>query len=155
MSLDDEIKHLRNVPMFANLDPAKLKLLAFTSERLTFQPGDRLFQEGERGDAAFVILEGSAAVTTRGGSGGELHVADLGRNDIVGEIAMLCDVPRTATVTATSRLTALKVRREVFFRLVRDFPDMAIEVMRELAQRLDATTRQLRDSQGTRGKTSP
>jgi len=153
VSLEEEIKHLRNVPMFANLDPAKLKLLAFTSERLTFEPGDVLFQEGERGDAAFVILEGSAAVTTRGG-GGALHVADLGRNDIVGEIAMLCDVPRTATVTAASRLTVLKVRREVFFRLVRDFPDMAIQVMRELAQRLDATTRQLRDSQGAPGKPS-
>lgn len=144
MSVDDEIRHLRSVPMFANLDAAKLKLLAFTSERLTFEPGEILFQEGQRGDAAFVILEGEAAVIAQD-DGEPLHVADLSRNDIVGEIAMLCDVPRTATVTASTRLTALKLSRDVFFRLVRDYPDMAIEIMRELAQRLDATTQQLRE----------
>jgi CRP-like cAMP-binding protein len=145
LSLEEEIRHLRNVPMFANLDAAKLKLLAFTSERLTFKPGEILFDEGRRGDAAFVILDGTAAVTTHD-EDRPLHVADLGRNEIVGEIAMLCDVPRTATVTASTRLTALKLSRDVFFRLIRDDPDMAIDIMRELARRLEATTQQLRES---------
>lgn len=150
MSLDDEIKHLRNVPLFAKLDTSKLKLLAFTSERLTFRPGEVLFHDGDRGDSAYVILEGEARVSAST-NGGELHLATLGKNDLVGEIAMLCDVPRTATVTAATQVTALKVTRDVFFRLVRDFPDMAIEVMRELARRLEATTQQLRSRSHEQG----
>jgi CRP-like cAMP-binding protein len=143
MSLEEEIRHLRQVPIFANLDTAKLKLLAFTSERLTFQTGQVVFEEGERGDSAFVILKGTARVSIQSGQQ-ILLIANLGQNELVGEIAMLCDVPRTATVTASSELTVLKVTRDVFFRLVRDYPDIAIEVMRELARRLEATNERLR-----------
>ena len=64
--------------------------------------------------------------------------------NFVGEIAILCDVPRTATVTATGDLSTLKITKELFFRLVRDFPEIGIEVMRVLAHRLDATNAQLR-----------
>ncbi len=74
---------------------------------------------------------------------GPLKVASLDRNDIVGEIAILCDVPRTATVTATSELTTLKVTKDLFFRMVTDFPEMGVEVMRVLAHRLEQTTAQL------------
>ncbi len=67
-------------------------------------------------------------------------VAQLGKNDIVGEIAILVDIPRTATVTATSELTTLKVTKDLFFRMVSDFPEMGVEIMRVLAQRLESTT---------------
>ena len=60
MSLIRDVEVLRNVPMFANIEPAKLKLVAFTSERLTFDPGDTVFSEGEVGDAVYIIVEGSA-----------------------------------------------------------------------------------------------
>ena len=67
---------------------------------------------------------------------GPVTVASIGRNDIVGEIAILCDVPRTATVLATSRLAALRVSKDGFFKLVEQFPQMGVEVMHELASRL-------------------
>ncbi|MDX1710490.1 MAG: cyclic nucleotide-binding domain-containing protein [Rhodovibrionaceae bacterium] len=145
MSLEDEIKLLRNIPMFAKVDAAKLKLLAFTSERLSFRKGDILFHQGETGEAAYLIISGSADVLVENDHG-SIVVAHLQRNSIVGEIAMLCDVPRTATVQASEPLEVLKISRDVFFRLMKDFPDMAVEIMRELAQRLDATTRQLREA---------
>ena len=77
---------------------------------------------------------------------GPLKVADVGRNDIVGEIAILIDVPRTATVRTTEAMTALRISKELFFRLVAEFPQMAVEIMRELAQRLDKTTNDLREA---------
>jgi CRP-like cAMP-binding protein len=70
----------------------------------------------------------------------------MGKNDFVGDIAVLCDVPRTATVTATSQLTTMKISKELFIQLVCQFPQIAIEIMRELAQRLDVTTRRLQDA---------
>jgi CRP-like cAMP-binding protein len=142
LSLNEEVELLRNIPMFANIEPSKLKLLAFTSERMTFKSGDNLFKQGEPGDSAYVIIDGEASVIVDTPKG-PLTVAKLKRNDIVGEIAILCDVPRTATVQAASKVEAMVIAKDLFFRLVMEFPQMAVEIMRELARRLDATNRKL------------
>ncbi len=138
MSIEQEVEILRKIPLFANVEPAKLKLMCFASERITFKQGQSLFEQGDVGDSAYIIIEGSAdvIVTTEG----PMVVAQLGKNDIVGEIAILVDIPRTATVTATSELTTLKVTKDLFFRMVSDFPEMGVEIMRVLAQRLESTT---------------
>lgn len=143
MSLQEEVELLRNIPMFAKLEPSKLKLLAFTSERLAFDTGNALFRQGEPGDAAYIIIDGEASVEVDSPSG-PIKVATLGRNDFVGEIAILCDVPRTATVVAATNLVTLRISKELFFRLITEFPQMAVEIMRELAHRLEMTTARLR-----------
>lgn len=142
MSLNEEVELLRNIPMFAKMEPSKLKLLAFTSERLTYESGQALFNQGELGDAAYIIVEGEADVIVDTPKG-QLTVATLTRNDFVGEIAILCDVPRTATICAKTRLVALVISKELFFRLISEFPQMAVEIMRELAHRLQETTEKL------------
>lgn len=150
MSINQEVELLRNIPLFAKIEPSKLKLLAFTSERLTYQADHVLCRQGDLGDAAYIIIDGEAAVRIATSSG-EIEVARLGRGDVVGEIALLCDVPRTATVTAIEKLTALKITKEVFFRLISEFPQIAIEIMRELAARLERTNAQLRDAVSRNG----
>ena len=152
MSLKEEVDILRNIPLFAKLEPAKLKLLAFTSERLTYDSGEALFKQGDMGDAAYIIVDGSAEVLIEAPTG-PIRVAELARNAIVGEIAILCDVPRTATVKAQSRLVTLRIAKETFFRLLTEFPQIAIEIMRELAARLEHTNAQLREAI-TRAKTA-
>lgn len=143
MSLNEEVEALRRIPLFAKIEPAKLKLLAFTSQRITYKPGDVLFNQGDPGDAAYVIFGGEADVSVNTPSG-PLTVARLKQNDFVGEIAILCDVPRTATVTAKTELVTLRIAKDLFFRLINDFPQIAIEIMRVLAQRLERTTADLR-----------
>ncbi len=138
MTLHEEVEALRNIPLFAKIDASKLKLLAFTSERLNYEPGQNLFKQGDPGDAAYIILEGEADIIVN-----ELVVATKKKNDFVGEIAILCDVPRTATVRATQPLSALVISKDLFFRLVTEFPDMSVEIMRELAQLLHKTTQDL------------
>jgi len=142
MLLKDEVDLLRKVPLFAHLDPAKLKLLAFTSTRASFKPGQELFHQGDEGDAAYLLLSGEADVVADTPSG-EVLVATVGQNAIIGEIAILCEVPRTATVRAASQLETLKIEKEHFLRLIREFPDMSVEIMRELGQRLTRTTAEL------------
>ncbi|MFC4271552.1 cyclic nucleotide-binding domain-containing protein [Sneathiella chungangensis] len=139
MSLKEEVEILRQIPLFAKIDPSKIKLLAFTSERLTFQPDDLVCQQGDNGDAAYFIMAGEAEVIVDTPSG-PLTVATLGKNDVVGEIAILIDVPRTATIKAKTELTTLKITKDVFFRMVTEFPEMAVELMRVLAERLVRTT---------------
>ena len=142
MSLTEDMEILRSIPLFAKIEPAKLKLLAFTSERIAFMEGDEVCREGDHGDAAYIILKGEANVSV-GTDKGPLTVATLGRNDIIGEIAVLCDVPRTATVSAKSDLETLRVAKDNFFQLVTQFPQIGIQVMHELAERLHQTTQDL------------
>ena len=142
MSLHQDVEVLRTIPLFAKIEPSKLKLLAFTSERLEFMDGDRLFRQGDVGDAAYIILDGGADVLVET-PGGAVKVATQKRNDIIGEIAILCDVPRTATVVAAGDLATLKVSKDGFFHLVTQFPQIGVEVMHELASRLHHTTQAL------------
>jgi CRP/FNR family transcriptional regulator, cyclic AMP receptor protein len=143
LSLVQEYELLRRVPFFAEIEPARLKLLAFMSERVGFDAGKTLFSKGDQADAAYLIIEGEAEVIVETPSG-PVTIATLGAHEIVGEIAILCDVPRTATVRAKGRLVALRIAKEPFMRMVREFPNMAVSIMRELAHRLELTNNQLR-----------
>jgi CRP-like cAMP-binding protein len=143
MSINEEVDRLKKIPLFANVDATRLKLLAFASERLTYPPATELFHQGDVADAAYLILEGSVDVLIEIPDG-QLPVAKIGSNELVGDIGILCDVARTATVRSEGEVVALKITKELFFQMVSDFPAMAIEVMRELATRLDHTNTQLR-----------
>jgi CRP/FNR family transcriptional regulator, cyclic AMP receptor protein len=143
VSLLEEYELLRRVPFFAEIEPAKLKLLAFMSERVGFDDGKLLCRQGDPADAAYLIIEGAVDIVLEGPAG-PLTVATLGKNEIVAEMAILCDVPRNATVRAKGRVVALRISKDPFMRMVREFPTMAVSIMRELAQRLDSTNNQLR-----------
>ncbi len=142
MGLLQEYELLRQLPVFAEIEPAKLKLLAFMSERIAFDAGQALCHQGDPADAAYLIIEGEADIILEGPAG-PITVATLGANDIVGEMGILGDVPRNATVQAKNRLVVLRIAKDPFMRMVREFPNMAVSIMRELAQRLDLTNKQL------------
>jgi len=143
MSLLQEYELLRRIPFFAEIEPAKLKLLAFMSERVGFDAGKDLCRQGDPADAAYLIIDGEAEIILEGPAG-PIIVATLGANEIVGEIGILCDVPRNATVRAKNRLVVLRIAKDPFMRMVREFPNMSVSIMRELAHRLELTNNQLR-----------
>ncbi|MBM3548800.1 MAG: cyclic nucleotide-binding domain-containing protein [Alphaproteobacteria bacterium] len=148
MSLAEEVALLKSIPLFAKIEPSKLKLLAFTSERLAFDPDQPLFRQGDPGDAAYIVIDGEVSISIDAPAApeGRIELAKLGRGAIVGEIAILCDVPRTATVTARGKTVTLRISKDLFFRLITEFPQIAVEVMRELAHRLENTNLQLREA---------
>ncbi len=145
MTLQQDVEVLRKIPLFAKIEPARLKLLAFTSEHVEYRPGEAICRQGDPGDAAYIVLDGAADVVVDSESG-PVKVATISRNDIVGEIAILCDVPRSATVVATAPLVALRISKDGFFNLVTQFPQVGVEVMHELASRLLQTTQRLADT---------
>lgn len=145
MSLKEEVELLRRVPMFSKIATSNLKLLAFASERLCFDDGDVLFEQGDQGDSAYIIIGGHVEVVLNSPSG-PVVVATLGENQIVGEIAILCDIPRTATVRAAGQMTSLRITKDVFLKLSIEFPHMALEVMKEIGNRLETTTTRLSEA---------
>jgi len=144
-TLSEEVDMLRRIPLFAAIDPGKLKLLAFASDRMIYHDRQPIFRQGETGDAAYVVVKGAADIVVET-DGGEIVVAQARENAVIGEIAILCDVPRTATVRANGELVALKIKKEHFLSLMTDFPKLGIQVMRELARRLSNTTAELTDA---------
>ena len=145
MNLNEEVELLKGVPIFSKVEPAKLKLLAFTSERINFAAGQEVCHQGDPGDTMYVILGGTADVLIDTESG-QITVAEMKKNGFFGEIAILCDVPRTATIKARDPLSTLKISKDMFYRLVAEFPQMAVEVMRELAHRLEDTNQKLQEA---------
>ena len=143
--LDEEVELLRRIPLFAKIELARLKLLAFTSERVTYEPMQELCHQGDIGDAAYLIISGEADILVDTPSG-PLSIAGVGKNALVGEIAIINDVPRTATVKAKTKLEALRITKDHFLRLVAEFPDIAIEIMRVLATRVSRTNEELTDA---------
>lgn len=143
MSLKQEFELLRRVPLFAEIEPSRLKLLAFMSERVGYDPGKLIVRQGEPADAAYLIIDGEAEVIAEAPSG-PVILATLGANEIVGEMGILCNMPRNATVRAKERLVALRISKEPFMRMVREFPNISVSIMQELAHRLEATNNQLR-----------
>jgi CRP/FNR family transcriptional regulator, cyclic AMP receptor protein len=120
-------------------NPANPKSLACTSERLECLSGDELFHQDDYADAVFVILEGEADILVHSPNKA-FKIATLGKNDIIGEIAILCGVPRTATVVARGNLDILRVSMEGFFHLVTQFPQVGVEVMSAIASKLHRAT---------------
>lgn len=135
MSLEQEVELIRGIQIFSKIPPAKQKLLCFSSERLTYPAGEVLFREGDVGDACYVIIEGTTDVSVN-----SLVISTLGRNQIIGEIAVFGHGPRTATVTATTRLEVLRFSGDLFRSVVRENADAAVEMCRILAGRLANTT---------------
>jgi CRP-like cAMP-binding protein len=145
MNLNEEVEILKRVPLFAKIELARLKLIAFTGERMSFGSGQEVCHQGEPGDAMYVILGGVADVLIDTPDG-PLRVAQLRKNGFFGETAILCDAPRNATITASESLLTLKISKEMFYRLVDEFPSMAVEMMRELAHRVDDINQKLSET---------
>src|SRR5258708_3551965 len=145
MNLNEEVEILKGVPIFSKMEPSKLKLLAFTGERMTFGTGQEVCHQGDPGDAMYVILGGVADVLIATDKG-QTRVAEMKKNGFSGKTAILCDAPRNATIKASESLLTLKISKDMFYRLVTEFPMMAIEMMRELAHRVEDTNQKLRDA---------
>lgn len=145
MSIEDEVSVMRRIPLFAHINTQKLKLLAFTSERIVFEPGHVLFRQGDEGDAAYVIIDGEADVLVDAPKG-PVSVAKVERNAFVGEVAILCDVPRTASIKALTRLDTLKITKSQFLELLTEYPELSVEIMKTLARRLARTSLELSEA---------
>jgi CRP-like cAMP-binding protein len=130
---DAKLELLRGVPLFAGCSKSELQQVAQLADELDLAEGATLIREGERGREFIVVAEGTVDVT-RGGK----TIRTLGSGDFIGEIALVVDRPRTATVTATSPVRILVVTDRAFARLLEQVPTISLKVMQSLGERLHA-----------------
>jgi len=133
---DAKIELLKRVPLFSGCSKGELRELAKSADELDIREGTVLTREGRPGREFFVLVDGTARVTKAG-----KKVADLGAGDWFGEIALITNSPRTATVTATSPGDILVITDRRFRSVVETMPSIALKVLATVGDRLKQDAR--------------
>jgi CRP/FNR family cyclic AMP-dependent transcriptional regulator len=130
---DAKVKLISKVPLFAGLTKQQLGRVASIADEIDLPKGKVLTREGDRGREFFVLLEGEAEVRRKG-----RKLATRRAGEFFGEIALLSDLPRVATVTATTPVRALVIRDSEFRGLLSRTPQIALKVLQAIAERIPA-----------------
>ena len=125
------VDHLRNVALFWGLTKKELALVASAGSEIDVAPGTALTEQGHRGSDAFVVLGGTFVVRRNG-----RKVAQLAVGDIVGELALLDDEPRSASVVCLTAGSVLVISRGHFRSLIDDVPALSHKLLAALAGRI-------------------
>jgi CRP/FNR family transcriptional regulator, cyclic AMP receptor protein len=128
---NQKVELIRKAPLFSHVSKRQLEQIAQIADEIDLREGKEMTTQGARGREFFVLLEGNADVKKNG-----RRINQLGPGDFFGEIALVSDTPRTATVTATSPVRALVITDRSFKRLLRDSPEIQEKVLAALAARL-------------------
>ena len=129
---DDKVELLKGIPLFAQCSKKDLRDITRLTEEVAFDEGTVVMREGERGSEVFVIVDGILEVS-RGGDG---NLAEVGAGQVVGEIALLSNQPRSATVTAATSVRALRIGGAEFLDLLERMPLLWLKITRALADRI-------------------
>jgi CRP/FNR family transcriptional regulator, cyclic AMP receptor protein len=140
----ESVSVLKHVPLFADLANSELETVAGAARRKSYPRGSVIFHEADPGDYLLVVLKGRVKVSLLGRDRQETIVRILEPPDFLGEIALVDDAPRSATVIALERTDVLEIAREPFLKLVRKQPVIALKVMTQLARALRRASEQIR-----------
>ncbi|HET7467423.1 MAG TPA: Npt1/Npt2 family nucleotide transporter [Candidatus Dormibacteraeota bacterium] len=126
---------LRRVPLFARLSPLDLEHIARLTRERSYRDGEVIGGEGELGEELFVVVEGTVRVV-QGREGDEREVARRGAGDVIGEMSVITQAPRVASLVAASPVRTVPLGRREFESVLRERPAVALAVMRVLVERL-------------------
>jgi CRP-like cAMP-binding protein len=136
VSLMERIVFLRRVPLFANLAPIDLKQIAAIAGERVYADGDVLSRQGEPGDEMYVIVAGEVRVIVKRSDGVSVEAVRRGVGEYVGEMAILTQESRIATLIAVGSVRTLTISQQAFEGILRERPDTGLAVIRELCARL-------------------
>ncbi len=140
------IEFLRRLPLFADLPEADLQALYQRAEPLTLAAGDWLMREGEQGDALYAVLEGEIEITKRAGEQ-DVVLAMRGPGEVIGELALLEQTPRSASGRAVQETHLLTIGKEAFKQVLALSSSAALALLNTFNSRLRSTEAMLRQNE--------
>lgn len=133
---------LAKMPLFSRLHEREMLRVMQVAEVLSFEPGQVVVREGDRGDELFIVLSGLVRIVR-----GDSVLSEIGPGEHFGEMALIRSMPRSATVSAVEQSELIAVRRADFFEILRKEHELAVKLLWQflgvLADRLDQTSRDL------------
>lgn len=142
-TLSDRIDLLKQTKLFENLSYEDAKVIAYTTTPRFFSDGEIVFEEGETGEEAFLITQGEVEIWKGAPGKNEVLIATIQKGELFGEMAIISEAPRTATVITKGEVRTLVINKEIFLDIIRDFPEVALGVMKTLVHRLITTDKLL------------
>ena len=146
LSADQKRELLTNVPLFQGLGLEELDALIPVTRTVSLTKREELFHKGDEGAQVYVVIRGKLKVLTTSDSGDDVVFSILGPGEVFGEIALLGGTPRTATVTAIDPCELLIIDRRDFLSFLRGHPDVAINLLEVLAQRMKRVSELVEDT---------
>lgn len=140
------VEQLRHVPLLRGLTDPQLAELSRTARTHRFDAEQIVFLQGDAGDCVHIILRGQVKVVTTSRAGHEAILAFLADGESFGEMSLLDDLPRSATIQATMPTTTFSLRKADFHKLLREAPDLSLRLLRALARRLRETGMLVQDA---------
>jgi len=141
MALADDIERLARTRPFSLLPREAVQLIAFSAEKRMLAANETLFEEGDVGDCGYFVLSGSIALTAGARGGHRKRIAREGA--LIGETAMIAEVHRPTAAQATENSLVLRISRQVFHRVLSEFPKEALRIRAELQARTRNIAREL------------
>ncbi len=129
---------IREIPLFQSLPDEQFEFLASLTHKFTYPRGSILLTQGERSNSLFIVVEGRLKVYANGAEGRQTLLAFLGPGDFVGELSLLDDGPRSASVMAVEDTQTLLITQEAFLRFANTYPENLLPMLRIMARRLRA-----------------
>lgn len=133
---DMETDLLKNIPLFSELNNRDLEKITLVASKQKYHKDNLILIEEEVGSTMFVILSGRVKISRISDDGREVILSILSDGDFFGEMSLLDGHTRSANVTAIEDSVLLVIRREEFLQMLHDFPQIAINLLKELAQRI-------------------
>lgn len=143
MTIVERMLLLKETEIFRNLEARDLAGIAGVVKEAEFAPGTPVMREGDRGDFLAIIASGKVSVVKNDGQGGTFVIRSMGRPEAVGEIALLEEGPRSASIIADEQSKALLLWRAEFEALIEEYPGVALGIARVLSRRLATITAQV------------
>jgi CRP/FNR family cyclic AMP-dependent transcriptional regulator len=131
---------LRRVPLFEGLDPAALQVLARVARVQHFARQQYIFYQDDMGDAAYIVRSGRVAILLTTDDGRELVINEMGAGECFGELALLTEAPRSASVLARTSCELIRLPRAEFLQELERQPKLMRHVLQVTAERLRAST---------------
>lgn len=129
---------LRAIPLFSGLDDYAIERLVAMSEEIELKPGDYLMREGEIGDSMYIVAAGKFQIRKKAGDA-EVVLAERGPGEVIGEMAVVDQAPRSASVMALTNARVLRIDQEMFMALLDWSPSSARAILKTFGQRLRST----------------
>jgi len=133
---------LERIPLLGQLGRAALRVLAIGSETQRIGAGEILFVAGEPADAGYVIQEGSFSLLPDSATGAAQETTAM-RGALLGELALMTDTVRPATVTALEPATVIRISRTLFLKMLDGYPDAARRLRDAMMARVDQSARDI------------
>ena len=150
ISTVEKVLFLKSIDLFSQIPGEDLSQIALITDEIMFEEGDDIFREGDPGDTLYFVIDGRVRIHT-----GPEEIAVLGERQVFGEMSLLDSEPRSASATALSDMTLLKIHRDDFHEILSEKSEIAQGIIKVLTRRLRNTLDKRRASAFLGGNTDP